>query len=104
MRKRTAAAQHDVAGLRSQALHGERVEGQQSPEGGLTNAESLQRRGGYRSPGEASRGCLLVIEQGEDRRGVVELGDRRERPLGPAHHEQVVVCERHSLRACRHQL
>jgi hypothetical protein len=85
--ERAAAAEHHVAGGQSQALDRERVERQQPPEARLADAQPLQWGGRDRASGEAAARPRFVVEQREDRRLVEQFGDRREGPLGAAHHQ-----------------
>ncbi len=90
-----AAAAHDhVAGGRAQPSRGEGVERKQPPEVFLGDTQALQWRGRHRPAGEAPPGAVLVVEEREDRRVTVELGDRGEGALGAPHDEQVVVRDR----------
>ncbi len=92
-----AAAEHDVGGGQVQPLDGHRIQRQQPPERGLAHTQVLQRGGRDRAAGEAPARTGLVVEQGVDRRFAEHLSHRGERTLGAAHHQQVVMCQRHTL-------
>ena len=99
--ERAAAAEHDVAGRQLELPHCPRIQREQPSESPLTDAEALQRGGVDRAAGEASADAGLVVEQREDRRVGIQVGDRSERPLGATHHEQVVVRQGHT--SVRHE-
>jgi hypothetical protein len=91
LRERAAAAQHDVARRRREPADRPRIERQQPPETALVDAEAIERRGVNVVRCEAPVGARLVVQQREDRRARIHLGDRRKRPLGAAHHQQIIV-------------
>jgi hypothetical protein len=93
VRKGAAARDHEVVVLHGEPLGGARVQRQEAAEAILADAEALQVRRVDRPPGETSVRAGFVVEERVDRRVRVAVGDRGERALAAAHHEQVVVDE-----------
>jgi hypothetical protein len=74
-----------------QPTHGCGVERQQTPEGGLAHTYVLKWRGCYRAAREAVISALLVVEQSEQRRLRVQIGDRGKGALSAAHYQQIIM-------------